>query len=166
MWPRGPFPYLLNQFKGSPTEEDAHTMATSSSTLSHLIIFFLVGNKDKNHLCFHKIIILSFHVCAFQLAAVATSCSPPPPPKKTLHQKRALTNRVGKVNETPSTFIPKSLSPCVLRSLFPDIFSEIEASILFLMRTECSSDTPAQPGLSDAGRCSRRGPLVTDGVDT
>lgn len=63
MWPRGPFPYLPNQFKGSPAEEDAHTMATSSSTLSHLITLLLTGNKEENHLRLRKIIILSFYVC-------------------------------------------------------------------------------------------------------
>ncbi|CAF95837.1 unnamed protein product [Tetraodon nigroviridis] len=42
---RGPFPYLPNQFKGSPAEEDAHTMATSSSTLSHLITLLLTGGQ-------------------------------------------------------------------------------------------------------------------------
>lgn len=135
MWPRGPFPYLLNQFKGSPAEEDAHTMATSSSTLSHLITFLLAGNKDKNHLRFRKIIIL-FCISACRAIHTVTSCRPPPPPhwkKKKLHQNRALTNRVGEVDETSSTSIPKSLSPCVLQSLCQ---SEIEASILFLMRTE------------------------------
>lgn len=63
-------------------------MATPSSTLSRLITSLLSGNKDKNNLCFHQIIILLY---------ILACCSHPAPPQ--LHQNRALTNSAGQVNE-------------------------------------------------------------------